>query len=435
MRLFVAIRFVILLLCLLIPFTGCCSLILDKPELDSELLRFINNGSRVTLSPESDYATITEGYRHYKNVSVGDVQNRFAVLNTLIVSGTPDILGINWRELLSYKTSRVLAHFSNLVVIEITLSDWQLQSAIDKAKHQPGVKNVQPDMISLQGQKASVAKNKVQNGTFLDKAKVGVKFSDSPPVSMAISGEVPRGGVEQKPVRVALVDDGFDLSLKALTDARVVFQYDLHTGKMDASPKTNFEIHGTAVLGVLQSRKWKEVSEGLAPDAEIIALRLVSAQTSKLVLAMGLARKMSSEIINLSWRLPYLPDPLRDVLTFSSNIEPAPILVVAAGNNSQDACIDNQLALIKSAIVVGAVNRDGTIASLSNYGECVDVYGPIDINGLLPGFMHVHGIEHHIFHGTSASATWVTGRISGMLRRFDSENYANRRRLIIENLQ
>ena len=51
------------------------------------------------------------------------------------------------------------------------------------------------------------------------------------------------------------------------------------------------------------------------------------------------------------------------------------VMVVAAGNNDADAC-ERSPAGEDSAVTVGATTRTDQRAGFSNYGACVDVYGP-----------------------------------------------------------
>lgn len=53
------------------------------------------------------------------------------------------------------------------------------------------------------------------------------------------------------------------------------------------------------------------------------------------------------------------------------------VMVVAAGNESTDACTKSP-ASAASAITVGATTLQDKPASFTNYGSCVDVYAPGD---------------------------------------------------------
>ena len=50
-------------------------------------------------------------------------------------------------------------------------------------------------------------------------------------------------------------------------------------------------------------------------------------------------------------------------------------MVVAAGNDNSDAC-NYSPASAPSAVTVGATDKTNSRASYSNYGSCVDIFGP-----------------------------------------------------------
>merc|ERR1719440_2416135 len=49
--------------------------------------------------------------------------------------------------------------------------------------------------------------------------------------------------------------------------------------------------------------------------------------------------------------------------------------VVSAGNRNKDACGQSP-AYVKNAITVGATMKNDQRASFSNFGKCVDIWGP-----------------------------------------------------------
>jgi len=52
------------------------------------------------------------------------------------------------------------------------------------------------------------------------------------------------------------------------------------------------------------------------------------------------------------------------------------VMVVAAGNNASDACVNTSPASTASAFTVGATSITDKRSSFSNWGKCVDVYAP-----------------------------------------------------------
>ena len=80
-------------------------------------------------------------------------------------------------------------------------------------------------------------------------------------------------------------------------------------------------------------------------------------------------------------------------------------MVVAAGNEDADAC-NSSPAREKSAITVGATNRDDGRASFSNWGKCLDIFAPgKDITSA----WHTSDYATKTISGTSMAAPHVAG--------------------------
>ncbi|QSX37419.1 S8 family peptidase [Shewanella sedimentimangrovi] len=209
--------------------------------------------------------------------------------------------------------------------------------------------------------------------------------------------------------RIAIIDDGFDFNHNEFSELEVLFSYDADTRQADASPKSPADFHGTMVAGILGAKQDNKGAEGLAPDAGIIAIRQVSTWTSDMILAFSVARMMRADIINVSWTLPFLPQPLAELLEDMLKEPSAPYIVVAAGNLGLDACEKNALTTIASVLTVGARNRNGDVAAFSNRGNCVDLYAPFGLKSVTPK-------GYGLLGGTSSSAAFVSGVIAHQLR-------------------
>ena len=63
-------------------------------------------------------------------------------------------------------------------------------------------------------------------------------------------------------------------------------------------------------------------------------------------------------------------------------------VVVAAGNEAQDAC-NVSPASATGAITVGSTDKDDKFSDFSNYGKCVDILAPVSLT--------LHAMVHFIY--------------------------------------
>jgi len=218
-------------------------------------------------------------------------------------------------------------------------------------------------------------------------------------------------------INIAIIDDGFDLQSEEFSDTHAVFSYDVDSKTLNSSPQRKYDNHGTKVAGVIFGKHNGNEVEGIAPNANLIAIRQTTNKTSDTILAFSVAQKAGAHIINCSWNSPFLLKIISDIIkdTVLKNI----VVVFAAGNESKEIKALSIEASIPEVVTVGATQK------FSNYGEFIDFrldsrVMSVGKNGSLV-----------MFGGTSATAPMISGLIALKL----AENKRVSIEEIIENLK
>ena len=210
-----------------------------------------------------------------------------------------------------------------------------------------------------------------------------------------------------KGVKIAIIDDGFDLAHPALAGVQLAFSYDTETRALTAAPLNPQDRHGTRVAGVLFAQSTDSGLRGLAPDAQLIAIRQPDSWTSNTLLAFHLAALAGADVINCSWTTPLLLQPVADAvraLAREGRHGKGIAVVFAAGNDGRVIADHDSEAAIADAIVVAATDTQGRRLASSNFGTSVDItaFGAgIDSTAVAGGYAN--------FGGTSLAAAIVSG--------------------------
>jgi subtilisin family serine protease len=163
--------------------------------------------------------------------------------------------------------------------------------------------------------------------------------------------------------------------------------------------------HGTHVAGTVGGAEF-----GVAKDVNLYSVRVLNENGSgsdtdvingiEWVIAKKKADPSKDWVINMS--LGGSPAPALDAATCRA-IEEGVTVVVAAGNDSQDATRSSP-ARVKQAVTVAASDRNDKEAYFSNDGPVVDLYAPgVDVRSTKPGG------GSQIFSGTSMASPHVAG--------------------------
>lgn len=163
------------------------------------------------------------------------------------------------------------------------------------------------------------------------------------------------------------------------------------------------EGHGTHVAGTVGSSRF-----GVAGDVRLHAVRVLgcdgSGSLSDVLAGMNwvAASHEGRSVVNMSLGGNYSPSVNTAVQKLT---KAGVVVVVAAGNESQDACHTSP-ASAPSAVTVAASDRDDTSAYFSNYGACVDLFAPGVAISSVDLFNPARSIVHS---GTSMASPHVAG--------------------------
>ncbi len=250
-------------------------------------------------------------------------------------------------------------------------------------------------------------------------------------------------------INIAIVDDGLEVAHPDLaSNARADIDIDINYGDNDPSPDISGDDHGTACAGVAAARGNNAVGvSGVAPQAGLVGVRLISAATTDAQEAQGLTHQLTPanaadrvSIYSNSWG-PYDdgatlegPGPLtRSALqngVTNGRGGLGAIYTWAGGNGgtSDNANYDGY-ANSRYTIAIAASGGDGEQSSYSESGSCIVVNAPssystggittVDRSGTA-GYEDPPGDYTYTFGGTSSATPLAAGCIAILLQAYPS---------------
>lgn len=168
--------------------------------------------------------------------------------------------------------------------------------------------------------------------------------------------------------------------------------------------------HGTHVAGTVGSATY-----GVAKNVRIHAVRVLdcggTGTTSQVVAGINwvTANAIKPAVANMS--LGGGPQPALDQAVTNS-IKKGISYAIAAGNSNADAC-NTSPARTPNAITVGATDITDQRASFSNFGSCVDVFGP---GVSITSTWNTSNTATNVLSGTSMATPHVAGAIARYLQ-------------------
>ena len=202
------------------------------------------------------------------------------------------------------------------------------------------------------------------------------------------------------PVLVAVLDTGIDKNHEELY-GKVVAEIDL-----SRSPTADdIYGHGTPIAGIIAADVNNNLGMmGLAPASRLVNVKVADdkgkCQISILAAGIIWAVDNGASVINISIELKGSTSELKKAMDYAWNN--GAIIIAAAGNDGDSLAV--YPASYENCLAVTAIQENGTLAPLANYGDWVDVVAPgLDIYSTLPG--NRYGYKH----GTSFATAYVSG--------------------------
>lgn len=222
---------------------------------------------------------------------------------------------------------------------------------------------------------------------------------------------------DSRAVRIALIDDGFELShpdLRANFNTALARDFSANGSEdNDPSPGSNNDTHGTLVAGSAGAVGNNGIGiSALAWRSELLPIRFAFDVASE-VKALDYARAQGAKVVNASFGSPAFSNAERDALQLLAD---ADILFVASAGNL-DSNTDFAVAAypanydLPNIVAVAASDRRDALASFSQYG-------PISVDVAAPGVQVLTtavGGNYSTVSGTSFSAPY-TAAVAALIR-------------------
>ncbi len=256
---------------------------------------------------------------------------------------------------------------------------------------------VKKELTTLLGADPSVVQNNDSSTTFVVPDSVAKKLSNTNGVTATVDTPV-KATVDQSPVpswgldRIDATDVALDNKYTYFSTGASSYVYVIDTGiysghsdlagrvtsgytaVADGNGTEDCNGHGTHVAGTIAGTNY-----GVAKSTRVVAVRVLdcagSGFTSGVIAGINWVVQShpgGAGIINLS--LGGAANTQLDAAVESATAAGLTV-IVAAGNNGADACSYSP-ARAPSAITIGAISSNDSVASYSNRGSCVDLYAP-----------------------------------------------------------
>jgi subtilisin family serine protease len=224
----------------------------------------------------------------------------------------------------------------------------------------------------------------------------GLKLLGIPPLWKETKGEG---------IKVAVLDTGIALEHPDLQPAI------LEARDFTRSPSAAYDAqgHGTHVSGIIAARRNSHGIVGVAPEAKIIAAKVLndegSGTSQDIVAGIHWAIESGADILSMSLGSPEPDEEIHQALLLA--ISKGIFVITAAGNEGPDLDTVGYPAGFPEMVAVGSIDRRKRLSQFSSRGRQVDVAAPGDqITSCYPprGFATLSG--------TSMATPFVSGVVA-----------------------
>lgn len=322
--------------------------------------------------------------------------------------------------------AQVVEEYSNGPSVVQLAPGWNLESAAQRLARIPGVRYAEVDGLLIRD--AAIANDPMIDSLW------GLNQPSDIDIDAPQAWTVTTGRPETV---VAVIDSGIDLSHPDLVGRIWVNpgeipnngQDDDRNGYADDYNGWNFyarnndvrdlDGHGTHVAGTIAATANNRTGiAGVAPGVRVMPLKFFGPSNdgaiSDAVAAIYYAVDKGAKVINASWGGAGYSRSLEDAIAYANS--QGVVFVTAAGNASSNNDLrptyPPSLAL-PNVVSVAAIDRDGNLASFSNYGvRTVDVAAPgVSILSTVPGG------RYETYTGTSMATPHVSGVVALLASR------------------